>query len=145
MKILFGVLLIVVLGAGVYLLNSKSSTTPSEQNIQNQTTNQQTNTNPTSVNSQPEASNIANVTITANGFEPKTITIKTGTKVIWINNSGTTITVSSDPHPTHTLYPPLNLGRFEDGQTVPLIFDKPGSYGYHNHLNPDQTGQVVVE
>ncbi len=88
---------------------------------------------------------IVNVNLTSSGFDPKTVTIKTGTRVIWINKSGGDATVNSDLHPTHKLYPPLNLGQFPNGSSVQLVFDKPGKYGYHNHLNPSQTGTVVVE
>ncbi len=83
-------------------------------------------------------------TVTPGGFDPSEVTIKTGNKVVWTNRSGDFVTVSSDPHPTHTDYPPLNLGRFDDGASVELVFDKAGTYTYHNHLNPAQKGKVVV-
>ncbi|OGH39191.1 MAG: hypothetical protein A3B44_02675 [Candidatus Levybacteria bacterium RIFCSPLOWO2_01_FULL_38_21] len=89
--------------------------------------------------------NVANVTLTSSGFDPKTVTIKTGTRVIWLNKSGRAATVNSAVHPTHQVYRPLNLGEFPDGSSVQLVFDKPGTYKYHNHLNPAQTGTVVVE
>ncbi|MBI5127340.1 cupredoxin domain-containing protein [Candidatus Roizmanbacteria bacterium] len=85
------------------------------------------------------------VTLTADGYIPAVLTIKAGTTVTWTNNSGKNATVSSDPHPTHTNYPPLNLGPFQDGKTHSLKFDTPGTYGYHNHLDASQTGTIVVE
>lgn len=85
------------------------------------------------------------VTLTADGFSPPTLTIKSGTQVTWINKSGTDATVNSDPHPIHTDYPPLNLGNFADGETLSLTFDKPGTYSYHNHFNPGQKGRIVVQ
>lgn len=85
------------------------------------------------------------IAVTKNGFDPDTVIIKAGTKVVWINQSGESATVNSAVHPTHLLYPPLNLGQFNDGSTVNLVFDKPGKYTYHNHLNPTQTGTVIVE
>ena len=88
---------------------------------------------------------IVNVNLTSSGFDPKTITIKIGTRVIWINKTGGAATVNSAVHPTHQVYPPLNLGEFPDGSSVQLVFDKLGTYKYHNHLNPSQTGTVVVE
>ena len=74
-----------------------------------------------------------------------TFLVTAGTKVTWTNSSGSIANVSSDPHPIHTNYPPLNLGKFDDGGSVSLVFDKPGTYGYHNHLIPSQTGKVIVE
>ena len=87
----------------------------------------------------------ANVTLTETGYSPQTVTVITGTRVIWTNQSGSVASVYSAVHPTHKVYPPLNLGEFNDGETLSLIFDTPGSYKYHNHLNPSQTGTVVVE
>jgi len=111
---------------------------------------------PSSVTSQPSTpaqgtggtvpkETIVNVNLTSSGFDPKTVTIKTGTRVIWINKSGAAATVNSAVHPTHQVYPPLNLGEFPDGSSVQLVFDKPGTYNYHDHLNPSRTGTVVVE
>lgn len=86
----------------------------------------------------------ATVEATANGFVPQALTVKVGTKVVWVNKSGTTVTANSSPHPTHTDYPPLNLGAFDNGSSVELVFDKAGTYKYHNHLNPTQFGSITV-
>lgn len=85
------------------------------------------------------------VNLTSTGFSPATLTIKKGTTVKWVNNSGEEGNVSSDPHPIHTTYPPLNLGSFADGDSVSLTFDKAGTYRYHDHLSPQLTGTVIVE
>ncbi|MBI2196911.1 cupredoxin domain-containing protein [Candidatus Daviesbacteria bacterium] len=85
------------------------------------------------------------IVLTADGFSPATLTVKTGTKVILSNQSGIDATVNSSPHPTHTDYPPLNLGSLPVGGTVSMTFDKPGTYKYHNHLKPSQFGTIVVE
>ena len=88
---------------------------------------------------------IKNVTLTSSGFDPKTVTVKAGTRVIWLNKSAAPATVNSAVHPTHQVYPTLNLGEFPDGSSVQLVFSKPGKYTYHDHLNPSRTGTVVVE
>lgn len=85
------------------------------------------------------------VTVTSTGYEPKDITVKKGTKVVWTNKSGAAVTVDSAQHPTHLVYPPLNLGQFEDGASVSLVFNEAGKYFYHNHLNATQFGSVTVE
>ena len=85
------------------------------------------------------------VTVTDTGFEPQTITVKAGTKVVWENHTQVTADVSSAQHPTHLVYPPLNLGNFEPDKTVELVFSEPGTYKYHDHLNPSMFGTVVVE
>lgn len=88
---------------------------------------------------------IMTVEATSSGFNPKTVTVKAGTRVIWTNSTDGPVVVASVDHPTHQVYPPLNLGGFEKGSSVQLVFDKPGTYKYHNHLKPDNTGTVVVE
>lgn len=85
------------------------------------------------------------VTLTSSGFAPQSLTVKAGTKVVWTNNSGVSATVNSAVHPTHLVYPPLNLESFGNGETLSLVFDRPGTYKYHNHLDASQTGVVVVE
>lgn len=142
-KYLIGAAVLVVI-AGFVLLNNKAGTK-----------NVGTSPSPSSVatpsgsaspsESAQERTGEKMVNLTKAGFEPQTITIKVGTKVTWVNKSGETATINSDPHPTHTLWPFLNLGRFEDGASVSATFDKAGTYTYHNHLNPSQTGTVVVE
>ncbi len=87
----------------------------------------------------------ATVMLTARGFEPMILTINAGTTVAWTNKSDTTGNVSSDDHPTHQKYPPLNLGDFPSGATVSLQFNEPGPYTYHDHLNPSTTGSIIVQ
>lgn len=85
------------------------------------------------------------ITLTKDGFDPSVLTIKAGTKVTWLNQSGADATVNSSPHPLHTDYSPLNLGSFANNESVSLVFDKPGTYKYHDHLNPTRFGQIVVQ
>ncbi|OGK13881.1 hypothetical protein A3C98_01860 [Candidatus Roizmanbacteria bacterium RIFCSPHIGHO2_02_FULL_37_15] len=85
------------------------------------------------------------VSVTDTGFEPQTVTVKVGTKVVWRNKTNATVNVSSAKHPTHLEYPPLNLANFEPGETISLVFTEAGTYKYHDHLNPSKFGTVVVE
>lgn len=135
--LLWVIIAVVVLGGGYYLLKNKSSMYPAGPT---QETSQPT-AGPTSATMEKEKT----VNVTADGFQPQTVTIKVGEKVVWVNKSGVESNVSSAVHPTHLVYPPLNLGSFADGASVSLVFDKAGTYKYHNHLNPSQFGSVVVE
>lgn len=91
--------------------------------------------------SQPDAI----VVLSSTGFTPKTVTIHPGARVQWVNNSGMAATVNSNPHPSNSDYRPLNLGEFQNGQTVQLVFPQKGTYGYHNYYNPSETGTIVVQ
>ena len=87
------------------------------------------------------------ITITTSGFSPSSVTIYPGDTVRWTNSSGAVANVSSNDHPTHTLYSSLNLGDFAPGEVKQLSFTTstpPGSYGYHNHLDPAKTGWVYI-
>lgn len=134
-KWLIGIVILVVLVGAIYFLNKNTTTqsTPTP-TVASQPTSPATST--TQQNT---------VTLTQDGFSPATLTIKAGTKVTWVNKSGTDAAVNSAPHPIHTAYSPLNLGNFSDGEMLSLTFDKAGTYGYHNHLNASQEGTIVVQ
>lgn len=138
-KLLLGLLLVIIIAVGGFMLLSNKSTNNNPS--QNQNT-QDANVTPATQTTQAQD---ANVTAGQNGFEPQTLTVKTGTRVIWTNKSGGPVTVNSDNHPTHLLWPFLNLGEFDNGSSVSVTFDKNGKYTYHNHLNASQTGTVIVE
>lgn len=85
------------------------------------------------------------VNVTSSGFEPKSITVKRGEVVIWMNTTTKKATVNSDDHPTHKLNAILNLGSFDPKSSVQAYFDEAGTYTYHNELNPSQKGTIIVE
>lgn len=85
------------------------------------------------------------ITLTASGFQPQTLTIKLGTRVVWINNSGATGTVNSDSYPTNLLYPFLNFGQFKSGSSFSTILNKAGTFTYYNFSNPSQRGKIIVK
>ncbi len=135
--LLAGLAVVVVVLAGVVFLGTKGNNTANPV-TQNQTTQKQNPTPAKTIEGKE-------VTVTNTGFELQTITIKAGQRVVWTNKSGASVTVNSDSHPTHLLWPFLNLGQFVDGSSVSVVFEKAGKYTYHNHLNPSQTGTVIVE
>lgn len=133
-KFLYAGVVVLILVVAVFALTSNKSKT----NVSAPTT--------STPAPSPQATASQNtVTLTSSGFQPQTLTVKAGTTVTFVNKSGGTATVNSAVHPTHTLFPFLNLGSFEDGQSLQVTFDKTGTFKYHNHLNPGQTGTVVVE
>lgn len=143
------ILIYLIVGAIVYglvyyfVLAKKGGNSYNPTNTVSPTISEQTTTTaPASSKTKPVENSI---TLSADGYSPATLTIKAGTTVTWTNKSGTMATVNSDPHPTHTNYPPLNLGKFSDGETLTLRFDQPGTFGYHNHYDASQKGTVVVK
>jgi plastocyanin len=136
-KILLVLVAFVLVGLGAYLLMSQSSSKKPEAAIEQ---------TPTPVSKADEkVGEETKVTLTNSGFAPSTLRVKAGTKVIWENKSQRMATVDSDIHPTHRLYPFLNLGNFSPGENLSVTFDKADTFTYHNHINSSQTGTVVVE
>lgn len=133
--LLVGVVVVVVLVAGYLLLSNRSS---APQN------NTQTEQAPAETSEMIDSKETT-VTVTESGYEPATITVSPGDSVVWLNQSGGVANVSSDNHPTHLRFPFLNLGNFEDGQTVSVVFEESGTFSYHDHLTPSRTGTVVVK
>lgn len=131
-RIIIGIIIAIIMIAGGIFLFSKGNTASPRETSQ-----------PTSLPTTAEQSQ--NIVIyTSDGFSPANLVIKVGTKVVWKNEAGS-LSVNSSPHPTHTDYSPLNLGIIGKGELKSLIFDKPGTYRYHNHLNPSHKGTVNVE
>jgi plastocyanin len=94
------------------------------------------------------STNASTITVTYNGttFSPAQVTVMSGTTVKFVNQSNKLVWVASDPHPTHTDYPGFDAKKgLTQGQSYEFTFDKIGTWGYHNHLNPSQTGSVIVQ
>lgn len=85
----------------------------------------------------------AGVAYASDGFSPATITVAKDTAVTFTNESGSPMWVASAPHPVHTNYPAFDQKASAD--TYSFTFTEPGTYMYHNHLNPNHKGKVIVE
>lgn len=89
----------------------------------------------------------AEVTISSSGFVPATINVKVGQGVIWTNDSSANHEVASDPYPKNNA-----LGGFDEkqplipGDSFSFVFNKAGTYTYHDNLNPYTIkGTVIVK
>lgn len=89
----------------------------------------------------------ATVTITKTGFVPATIKIKKGQQVTWTNTDTKDHQVSADPHPSHSSLPNLSeTSKILPQESMSFTFEKTGTYGYHDELNPlTLKGTVIVE
>jgi plastocyanin len=83
---------------------------------------------------------------TASGFNPKTIEIKRGEAIKFVNDTNQSIWVATNDHPTHTLYPGFDQGKSAGkGGTFIFTFTEAGSWKYHNHNKPSDQGTIVVK
>jgi hypothetical protein len=98
----------------------------------------------------PPPSTVVTITITPAGVSPTDITISPGTRVRFVNNDVLPHQIGSDPHPEHTLCPPINdVGLLLPGQSrETAVFSVIRSCGYHDHNDPDNplwTGTIQVK
>lgn len=96
------------------------------------------------------------IVYTNDGYVPKDIVIKKGTRVRFLNESIDDTWPASGIHPTHTLYPEKEptdcLGSSFDscaslapGKFFDYTFNYVGKWPFHDHLHGYNTGTIVVE
>ena len=91
-------------------------------------------------------------------YSPDIVQISVGQQVVWINEDEV-FWPASDLHPTHRKYPGSNIakcgtperGSFFDaceamgsGEVYSFIFSEPGRWEFHDHINPQAKGVVIV-
>lgn len=90
----------------------------------------------------------ADVTVTYDGssFSLSATSVKSGGTVKVMNTSSNkNLEFESDPHPAHTNNSELNAGAIQPGKSVIFTLEKKGKWGFHNHLNFNQKGELTVE
>lgn len=79
------------------------------------------------------------------GFNPQEIQIRRNTIVKFITNRNKAFWPASNLHPTHQIYPQFDPQKpIESSKSWQYKFDKPGRWKYHDHLNPNYTGTIIV-
>lgn len=116
--------------------------------------------------SQPEAQAAQpaknTVEVTSSGYNPSTLTIKSGETVTWANKDSSAHWIASAQHPTHKVYPGSDIAKcgtpdqkdiFDacngvgPGDSWSFTFNQKGSWNYHDHLNVKAPffGKIIVE
>jgi len=153
------VIIAVVLVSGYFLFfRGASQPTPSvsqpssQQPITQPSTQQQPSQQPPVAQVPVVKENV--VTYTNSGYSPSVLTIKKGEMVIFKNQSSQSMWTASAVHPTHRVYPTTGgcLGStfdtctgIQSGGSWSFKFDISGTWKYHNHLNPGDTGTIDVQ
>lgn len=117
--IIIGLLSLVVLTAGALIYTQTVGQAPSGNQL---------------VNSQ--------VTITADGFDPATITVKKGQGLTWVNQDNATHQLKAD---TPDNSPLKDEEVFGEGDEYSVIFEETGTFPYYDSQKPSLQGTVVVE
>src|SRR3989344_4262739 len=115
--------------------------------------------------SQPETIKVTTgkeniVEITSSGFNPSSLTVKAGTKVTFLNKDSVEHWPASAIHPTHTVYPGSDIKKcgtneqgnifdacrgLSEGEAFSFTFNEKGNWKYHDHLNLNSRGEIIVE
>jgi plastocyanin len=93
----------------------------------------------TATTAQPEPGDGGNeVAIADFVFEPSTLTVATGTEVMWTNEHTLAHTATADDES-------FDSGRLGQGESFSRTFDTAGTFAYHCTLHPSMTATVIVE
>ena len=142
-KLLIGVIIVAVIAGGAMLVWGKKDdkspgTAPSPS-----TSSEGTAPDASSGGTAAEAA--VTITYDGNGFSSSSNSMKAGQVVKVVNNSQKVLDFDSDPHPVHTDNTELNVGDIDPGQSKTFKINKTGMWGYHNHHNSSQHGEITVE
>lgn len=87
------------------------------------------------------------VNITSSGYSPSTLNVDVNQPVEWFNQSPSPHEVNSDPYPNNSNTPSFNDNNpLQQSNSWFYVFDKAGTYTYHDDLNPYSfKGTIVVK
>jgi plastocyanin len=104
-----------------------------------------------------ESPRIYNVEIASSGFSPNSIEINRGDSVAFINKNSEESWPASAVHPTHKAYPNSGIEKCGTGESIfdacrglktnekfTFTFNEVGTWNYHDHLNSDSAGRIIV-
>lgn len=125
-NIIIFIVVLIILGVGVYYFAFNKSYT-----------NNTTDTNVNTTNTAIESETIVNIKDFA--FNPSTLNIKVGTKITWINKDSSQhkiVSASNEVGPSSSV---LN-----QNDTYSYTFEKAGTFEYKCSFHPSMTGSIVV-
>ncbi len=99
------------------------------------------------------------ITITASGYEPSSLTVKKGSTVTWTNTTGTPNWPATAMHPTHERYPGSSITKcgstlqaeifdacknLANRESYSFEFNEAGEWAYHDHVGVKMFGKIIV-
>lgn len=136
--IVTGVVAIVLVIGGIFAFGHKKSSSTNTNNTAPTSPTDNTGTGAQTTSAAPT------ITYNGSGFSPSSVSVNSGDTIAIKNISSSPLQFDSNPHPVHTDDPELNIGVIDSGQTSTIKVVTKGTHSYHNHLNPSQTGTIVV-
>jgi len=81
------------------------------------------------------------ITIKNFAFDPSTLTVKTGTEVMWVNQDGAPHAIVSDTGSPVT----FSSDSLSTGASYRFTFTQPGTYTYHCSIHPSMKGTIIAQ
>lgn len=134
-KLIAAIIIVTVIAVGAIVLTNKKS----EDKASN------TNTNQSNGNDQGNMATDVSIKYDGSTFTLSADSIVTGGTVTVTNNSDKKLAFDSDPHPVHTDNTELNVGNIEPGESKTFTLNTTGTWGFHNHLDSSQNGELTVK
>lgn len=94
---------------------------------------------------EPLAQEDVEVAMANMAFNPETITINSGTTIVWINNDNIAHTIVSGIRDSENAGEMFESSNVRPGETFGFTFEESGSYSYFCSIHPGMEGQVIVE
>lgn len=88
---------------------------------------------------------VAQVRITSSGFEPSTVVVDKGSRVVWVNADNKLHQVASNPYPKDNGLAGLKSEILNNNQTYQYTANKTGTFGYHDEMQPTVNGTLEVK
>jgi plastocyanin len=87
------------------------------------------------------------VSVTKTGFTPANVKVVVGQAVNWTNNdSSNHFVINNTNKPIDPNAPdPNSQGAISPGNSYSYVFNKAGTYEYHDTVNPNFTGTIIVQ
>ena len=148
------IIAIVLVGVAVFLYSGDTVQAPTPTSTPTSTPTPTTDETPT-----PTVSG-ATVIYSDSGYSPSNIRVNKGDTVVFRNTGTKMMWTASAVHPTHKTYPgsniafcgtPQSTGAFDAckgyglGESWEFKFNEQGTWKYHNHMQANHTGTIIVE
>ena len=146
------VVVIILLGSGLYFWNKAEAPTPAEVNDSNTNT---PSTNGDATGADKDKDDVGEPTkgeakefiveMTSDGFAPSSITVKKGTTIVFVNKDTQNRWPASAVHPSHQCYLGFDALRgLKPGEKFAFVANTVKSCGFHDHLLPHLRGSLNV-
>ncbi len=149
-KVILAIVVSVLIISGVYFFVSVGNVTESGNSIKILGTGSSVTENQNTIE------------MTSKGFFPAIVTISAGEMVTFLNKDMEKHWPATDIHPTHTLYPGSDIKKcfdgtsdktklfdschgLEQGESYIFTFNEAGTWEYHDHLNANLKGIIIVK